>query len=448
MKHTLTLVCTLLVLAMGAMAQTDNEPERIKKYFKKEKGKYGLWDKTQKKWHVTPEYDKITGIALSTKNYDVQNRIFFKLWKGQTFDLVRLTVNTSNYSDEFEIWVRDVDEIRPSNMYFESSSANWYNFVFFRQGSKWGWFSDKLDVLRNGRYAKEENVLFNPRFTTVPIVTTYCSKQFYSISPNNYIIQAGDAQNTGLYSLAGYEVVEPGPYKGFQMPESIDYGKDIFITTESKDGLYGYCLNGKTVPAAYKEIRKERNYVLNLDYYDCVFPDGAHELRKGTEPIAKSEIQAMEDALKTQRAEAEMVQKEKQESAARQEVQAIISQSAEMNPFDVADIVSKGNLNDMLLYCKKFGIEYTAAVNNDMREYTAVEPFDNGVKSFVDAGKDGLVVEFLFKETAQKQKFQDMLKDRGFTAKEVSAATGLITNGKADIWFVMGSNKWQISKSR
>lgn len=449
MKHTkFILLLTFLNLFQAAQAQMDTEPERIKKYMKKEDGKIGLWDKTNKKWLVEPEYFKITGVLLSSKNYDVQNKIFFKLWKGNTFDLLRVTVNTSNYSDEFEIWVKDITDFKTSNLYFDNASADWYNFVFFRKKGKWGWFVNKVEVLQNGRFSKEENVLVEPGLDTTPLVSTYASKQFYTISPNNYVLLVNSGKLTGLYSLAGKLLMPPGPYTGFKLPESIDYGKELYVESIGPDNLIGYALNGVSVPPQYTAIKKERHYLLNFDYYDCTLPGGEHEIRRGTELISKVQLQAMEDAHKNKAMQAEADLQEQKAAAFRQEMKILIAESSGLNPFEVAKIVGRGSLEDLLLYCKKFGLEYTISVKNDMREYTANEPFEFGVKSFTDAGKDGLIAEFVFKDSEQKQAFISQFKEKGFQDKQLTAATGLMSDGSTDIWFFMGSNKWQISKSR
>lgn len=321
MKKIILFFC-LLVFSLTVYSQKDSEPDRIKKYIKKEKGKLGLWDKTEKTWLIQPQYTKITGVAFTTNDWDMENRILFKLWKENEFDLLRVT--EKNYKDEFEIWLRDISDIKKPDIEFKYSTKDWYNFIFYKKNSKWGWFSKKLEVLRGGYYKNEENILFPPSFDTPPAVTDFAIKTFYESSFNNYILQTDSVGNIGLHSLAGFTLVKPGPYKGFKEPESIDYAKEIFIITENTNGLIGYVLNGVSVTPAYTSIKKEKNHLLNLEYYVCSLPNGREDLRNKTTLFTKEDILAMENAEKQKRIDAENAYKKKKEEEAEAKTQRLI----------------------------------------------------------------------------------------------------------------------------
>ncbi len=120
--------------------------------------------------------------------------------------------------------------------------------------------------------------------------------------------------------------------------------------------------------------------------------------------------------------------------------------SAEINPFDVVKIVRKGTANDLLKYCEKFGIHFTTSEKNGNIEYNAKDPFVFGVKFFMDAKNEGLVVDYIFYDNEQKRKYMNLLKSEGFTGKKLSTATALLTNEGVDIWFIPGTQKWLNSR--
>jgi hypothetical protein len=451
------ILVSFLLIAGNLSAQTDVEPKRIKESIKKEKGKYGIWNKTEKKWEVPAEYLKITGVAFSDKEYEVGNRTFFKLWKENTFDLLRVT--EKNYKNVYDIWLKDITAFQLPDKKFEYTSNDWYNFIFYKQNEKWGWFVKRVQVLRRNNFQIEENFKYVAKFDSPPVVTSYGNGYFYSISENNHILQVSAANLTGLYSLAGFELIPPGPYTGFVVPEHLDFSKEIFIITEGGNQLKGYSLNGAIVPPAYTTIKKTKSDVLaNYEYYDCTLPGGEHEFRIGTGIISKESIETLENAERKRLADAAIAYKQKREAEeklAREqqevrdklEIQTILTESKEMSPFDVVKLVRKGTVKDMLAYCKKFGQEFSTALDSGNTRYNAKGPFTSGVKYFIDAKQEGFVVSYDFKDSDQKRSNQDLLKSEGFSAKEVNAATGLLTSNGVDIWFIMGTNSWQISKA-
>jgi hypothetical protein len=70
MKSLSILIVTFLFLSSNLFSQTDVEPTYLteKKYLKKEKGKYGLYDKADNKWIVEPLYDNNLVLNVFSKN--------------------------------------------------------------------------------------------------------------------------------------------------------------------------------------------------------------------------------------------------------------------------------------------------------------------------------------------------------------------------------------------
>lgn len=316
MKKIFLIFCTLMLLSLAGYSQTDTEPKRIKKYIKKEKGKYGLYDNGEKQWLIPPEYDKITGIAFSEEDYEIENNIFYKLWKGNTFDLLRKTENINTFKYEFEIWVRDITAIqRPDIKAIREekySSKDYYNFMFYEKNGKWGWFVKELS------YSK--NILQDAIFTQVPTITNL--GQVYEGAYNNYVLQVSVENNIGLHTLASYPLVKPGPYKGFKSLETFNfwhniYKKDTVVTIVGENNLLGYALNGVSVDPAYTSFNRKRSPLLNLEYFVCTLPNGAEELRNGTVLFTKEELQAMENAENKRRLDFDIAYKKEKEAEAK-----------------------------------------------------------------------------------------------------------------------------------
>lgn len=361
MKKIISVCCAFLIFGLSAYALTDVKPERIKKYIKKEKGLYGLWDADNKKWFFEPAYSKITGIAITEKEWDMENRIFFKLWKGETFDLLRVT--EKDYKDVFEIWIRDVSEIRKPDLEFKYSEKDWFNFIYYQKQGKWGWFADKVEVLENGFFRDKENVVIDAKFDSPPIVTSFGKSQFYTTAYNNYILQVDSLANVGLYSLAGYSLVKPGPFSNFKLPESVDYKKEIFISFESVDGKFGYSLNGRTVGPLYSAIPQRKTkyyYVAPYELYECVLPSGEREWRKGADLLSKEQIKVMdaeEDLQALAAKEKEKLQKDKKTTTTANTVATSAVTNAKTDEKDSTEFVDWINGYIVFKYGGLFGLK-------------------------------------------------------------------------------------------
>lgn len=124
------------------------------------------------------------------------------------------------------------------------------------------------------------------------------------------------------------------------------------------------------------------------------------------------------------------------------------AENNEMDPYEVVKIVRTGTTKDMLNYCSKYKLEFTRSEKDGNAEYNVKEPFVSGVKSFTDVKKEGLIVHYIFKDSEQKKKYQALWGKEGFTVKDKSSSTGLLTNNGVDIWFIPGTMKWMISKAK
>jgi hypothetical protein len=448
MKNKLLLLITLFSFAICLFSQTESEPIRIEKYIKKEKGKYGLWNKDEKKWIISPNYIKITGIVFKINTYRNVDGVFFKLINNNnTYDLLR--VNSVNFKNEFEIWIKNISEIKLPELKDDFSSRDWLNFIYYKQEGKWGWFAKKVSVLRWHNFSEETNILYPANFDNPPLLTKYGNRHFYDISFNNHILKVDSANLTGLYSLDGTMLVKPGKYSNFELPESIDYKEEIYIVLEGENQLKGYSINGVVVSPAYTSIKKVRSQILfNLDYYDCILPNGEHELRQKTVLFEKSYLEKLENDEIKRRDESILAAKKRKEEEAKKEVEGVIQNSVQLSPFDVVKIIRQGTTNDLIRYCKKFNLEFNSKDSIGMTSYIAKLPFVNGVKSIKDHYKEGLIVDYYFKDTEDKRKFMEMLKVEGFQVIDLDEAIGHLKNNGVKIWFIMGQNKWMISRSQ
>lgn len=287
MKSLSILICFLFFTA-HLFSQTDIEPSYLidKKYLKKEKGKYGLYNKAENKWIIEPLYDKITSISFTPKQYDFEmgdggktvyfNLMFYKLWKGNTFDLLYVSDDKKNiYNKNFELWVNDVTEIIfPA---FKPAAASLYNtkdlvnFIYYKKNGKWGWFANEFFIA--------ENILHAPVFDKPPVARLVCENDFHDYF-NNYVIETDTAGLTALYTLKNNLLVPPGKYKNIIIKAS-DY-----IITENENGLKGY----NRVAPQFKSVERTvfKSYV-TITHFLVTMPDNTRRVLKEDGKILSDE---------------------------------------------------------------------------------------------------------------------------------------------------------------
>ncbi|MGE3824752.1 MAG: hypothetical protein AB7G44_11035, partial [Bacteroidia bacterium] len=277
MKRLFILLFSISGFTINLFSQTDVEPTYLseKKYLKKQKGKYGLYDKAEKKWITEPVYDKITSVAFSPKLYDYEmgdgsrtvyyNLMFYKLWKGDIFDLLYVSDDKKNiYKKNFELWVTDISEVvfpafKPAagSPYI---SKDFVNFIYYKKNGKWGWFVNE--------YYYGENILHAPVFDNIPVARYSYFNSFHEYF-HDYIVATDSAGITALYTLRNNQLILPGNYKNIVIN---DQG---FIITENENGLKGY----NRVAPQFKSVERTvfKSYVDRVHFL-VILPDNTRRV--------------------------------------------------------------------------------------------------------------------------------------------------------------------------
>lgn len=241
-----------------AFAQKDIALDYIKDNLKKEKGKYGVYNKTTKKWDIEAEYDKATGVEFSNEKV---NHLFFKFWIGNKFDLGIRIDPYKNFGQAYKIIIKDITDVAV----LEPFDDYYYSLSFKRDG-KWGCLLSPY---------KEVSANYdNP--------PTKIRNQY-----NEYLI-VDSAGLKGLYSYIDRMVIPPGNYEGFELGSQ-------FITITGKNGLKGYSLYSEkgTVEPSYVSLK---DTVIRIDkkeshFIACLLQNGDYEFRQGTKLIDKAVLE-------------------------------------------------------------------------------------------------------------------------------------------------------------
>lgn len=294
---------TLATLALSlfhlvANGQTETKPERLKDYLKKEKGKYGVWSTHNKNWEIAPEYDKITGVAFTPKEYDQENHVCYKFWKEGTFDLVRRAESKKDrYLMTHTIVIKDINDF---TLPFITVDCN---YIYYKKNGRWGWAAAEITKLESGFYNSHENIVVDPVSDNPPVLLKAYKPESSSLHEDPVLI-IDSAGLKGLYTFSGTRLVSPGPFKNFKEGS-------YFYITEGNNGLLGYSINGKNVEPLYKDFATKTygSDKMKKEYVVCYLPDGSFDLRDGTKLLSTAERAELEKIENRKKEEADLINK-------------------------------------------------------------------------------------------------------------------------------------------
>jgi hypothetical protein len=195
------------------------------------------------------------------------NLMFYKLWKGNTFDLLCVSDDKKDiYKKNFEMWVNDVSEVvfpafkpTPGSLY---NTKDLVNFIYYKKNGKWGWFVNE--------YYFGENILHAPVFNNIPVARYSYFNSFHEYF-HDYIVATDSAGITALYTLRNNQLILPGNYK------NIVINDQDFIITENENGLKGY----NRIPPQFKSVERTifKSYV-NITHFLVTLPDNTRRVMK------------------------------------------------------------------------------------------------------------------------------------------------------------------------
>ncbi|MCO5231179.1 MAG: hypothetical protein M9958_08485 [Chitinophagales bacterium] len=275
-----------------ALGQTQIKLMKDEK-IKKENNLYGIY--YNKEWVLPCKYDKIEAYEW--------NYIF--AYFGNSVDV---------YSNSMGTWKKLLQGKLPIQyLDLYKSFANTDNYPIYEQG-KWGFYNDiyriepQYDSLfvickegANGTNGKRDcnsvvgavkngvkgvvkndgkEIVFNSDYISYKYIFDNAKENFYIIATH----KSGVEVNYDIYYLS----------------------KNDFIITTDKNNLKGYVFNGKFVAPKYKSI--ERNSLIPITDYECVFPDGRVEYLKGEEVISSEKVAEYKDRI----AKEELMQQQRQ----------------------------------------------------------------------------------------------------------------------------------------
>lgn len=116
--------------------------------------------------------------------------------------------------------------------------------------------------------------------------------------------------------------------------------------------------------------------------------------------------------------------------------QEVLIKKEEMTPYEVVKLVSSGSIEDLFVYCQKFGFTYTKGTFQGFDDYEAKGIFEVGPTSILSSKNDKkFSVTYKFKDKAQRDKFLSKLIEEGFEKKEGSKVSYDVTKNGVDVWF-------------
>lgn len=276
----ISVLFVMLSIICPLYAQKDMKPDNIiKEYIKKEHKKYGFWDFKNEKWEIQPEYDNITAASFTDKSYDRENHVYYKLWKGNTFDLMKSGYDKKDrYLTRHTIMVKDIEAF---------TWPEFGNFTGYLKNGKWGWILNaETEICRFC-----ENYVVNPLSQNPPVY----------LPPSYMIIDSANFK--GLYTYSGLEVIKPGPYKSFQLLKggyllieginglkglaSVSFGGGSY---DSQSGTAINTVSSEVINPMYVSI-STKTFQSNdkKEFFNCLKPDNNYDLREGTHLLTEKE---------------------------------------------------------------------------------------------------------------------------------------------------------------
>lgn len=113
-------------------------------------------------------------------------------------------------------------------------------------------------------------------------------------------------------------------------------------------------------------------------------------------------------------------------------------EKGEIDPIEIIKFVRSGSIEDLFVYCQKFGYTYTKGTFQGFDKYEAIGTFEVGPTSILSSKNDKKInVAYKFKDKEQRNKFLTKLIEEGFEKKEGSKVSYDVTKNGVDVWFYL-----------